>query len=173
MPIGLYRGMSDEDVRAIVAYLRTVKPIRNEMPKSTYNIPLPTSYGSPVSGVTAPSRSDKVDYGGYLAGPLGHCIECHTPMVKGRFDFEHQLGAGGFQFPGPWGVSVSSNITPHADGIADMSDADVAKAVRTGIRADGSRLMPPMGVHYYANISDEDMEALVAYLRSLKPVPTP
>jgi mono/diheme cytochrome c family protein len=174
MPIGLYRQMSDRDVRALVAYLRTVKPVKNAMPKSVYNIPLPPSWGPPVGQVPEVPRDDPVTYGAYLAGPLGHCIECHTPFVNGHPDFENQLGAGGFQFPGPWGVSVSANITPHPeDGIAGYSDAELKRLISIGLRPDGSRLMPPMGIAYYRHISDADLGAIIAYLRALKPVPSP
>ncbi len=174
MPIDLYRRMSDRDVRAIVAYLRTVTPVENVMPKSVYNIPLPPNWGPPVGQVPETPRDDTVAYGAYLAGPLGHCIECHTPMVQGRPDFENQLGAGGFHFPGPWGVSVSSNITPHPeDGIAGYTDAELKRVIAIGLRPDGSRLMPPMGIAYYRNIRDADLKAIIAYLRALGPVPIP
>ncbi len=174
MPIGLYRQMSDRDVNAIVAYLRTVAPVENALPKSIYNIPLPPNYGPPVGQVPEVTRDDTIAYGAYLAGPLGHCIECHTPFVRGHPDFENQLGAGGFQFPGPWGVSVSANITPHAeDGVAGYSNAELKRVISIGIRPDGSRLMPPMGIAYYRNISDADLRAIVAYLRALEPIPFP
>jgi mono/diheme cytochrome c family protein len=174
MPIALYREVSDRDVQAIVAYLRQVPAVRNEVPRSEYRIPLPPSYGPPVAEVPEVPRDDAVAYGAYLAGPLGHCIECHTPMTEGHPDFEHRLGAGGFVFDGPWGRSVSANITPHPeDGIADYSDADIKRVITQGLRPDGSRLMPPMGIAYYANLSEADLDALVAYLRSLKPVATP
>lgn len=107
MPVGLYRGLSDRDVKAIVAYLRSVKPMKNKVPKSVYRIPLPKAYGPPVKSVAEVSRSDKVRYGKYLVGPLGHCIVCHTPMIKGRRDYKNQLAAGGFRFDGPWGASSS------------------------------------------------------------------
>ncbi len=85
-----------------------------------------------------------------------------------------QLGAGGFPFPGPWGVSVSSNITPHPeDGIAGYADAELKRVISIGLRPDGSRLMPPMGLAYYRNISDSDLKAIIAYLRALEPVPSP
>ena len=166
MPIGLYRSMSDNDVRGIVAYLRTVKPVKNTPPKSQYKIPLPPSYGPPVQNVPDVPRSDKVAYGAYLAGPAGHCVECHSPMgPKGHPDMENQLGAGGFEFFGPWGVSVSPNITPA--GIGHYSDSELKKVITTGIRPNGSRLKPPMGVAYYANMTDGDLDALIAYLRTL------
>jgi mono/diheme cytochrome c family protein len=174
MPINFYSRISDRDAKAIVAYLRSVPAVENAMPKSVYRIPLPPSYGPPVAGVAEVSKDDPVAYGAYLAGPLGHCLECHTPMVKGHPDFENQLGAGGFEFPGPWGVSVSANITPHAvDGVADYSDAELKTVISTGVRPGGTHLLPPMGIAYYRNINDADLDALVAYLRTLKPRPSP
>ena len=59
----LYRAISDRDVRAIVAYLRSVKAVRNVVAKSVYRIPLPDSYGPPVAGVADVPRSDQVRYG--------------------------------------------------------------------------------------------------------------
>lgn len=165
MPIGLYRGMSDNDVKAIVAYLRTVKPVKNTPPKSQYKMPLPPSYGPPVKNVRDVPRGDKVVYGAYLAGSLGHCIECHSPMGPKGPDIENKLGAGGFEFFGPWGTSVSANITP--TGIGKYRDSQLKKVITTGIRPDGSHLKPPMGVPYYANMTDQDLDALIAYLRTL------
>lgn len=174
MPIGQYRAMSDRDVRAIAAYVRTVPAVRNTVPRTVYRIPLPKSYGSPVTSVPDVPRQDKIAYGAYLAGPLGHCIECHTPLARGRPDFEHRLGAGGNPFHGPWGTSVSRNITPHAeDGLGAWTDDQIKQAITRGVSADGSRLLPPMGFHYYASIGGDDLDALVAYLRSLKPIPSP
>jgi mono/diheme cytochrome c family protein len=173
MPIGLYRGLSDTDVEAIVAYLRQIPPVRNEVPSSTYRIPLPDSYGPPVGSVPDVPRGPTVAYGTYLAGPAGHCIECHTPMVDGHPDFDNQLGAGGFEFHGPWGVSVSANLTPHPDGIAEYTDEDLVQMITTGTRPDGSEMFPPMGYHYYANITPDDLKAIIAYLRSLPPKPDP
>ena len=171
MPIAFYRGMSDDDVKAIVAYLRAQPPVKNSVPKSEYRIKLPASYGPPIDKkVVAPSPKERVKYGAYLAGALGHCMECHTPWVKGHPDMK-QLGAGGNPFKGPWGVSVSRNLTPHQSGLKGWNDTEIARATREGVRKDGSPLRPPMAYGWYKNINDEDMTALVAYLRSLKPRP--
>jgi mono/diheme cytochrome c family protein len=167
MPIGLYRGISDRDVNAIVAYLRQVKPVRNVVAKSQYRIPLPPGYGPPVAHVPEVARNDRLAYGAYLAGPAGHCIECHSPMGPKGPDIEHRLGAGGFEFPGPWGVSVSPNITP--PGLKDYSDAALRKIITTGTRPDGTAMLPPMPYRYYANIADSDLDAIIAYLRGLPP----
>lgn len=166
MPIVLYRQISDTDARAIVAYLRTLEPIRNEVPESKYPFPLPENYGPPLGEVPEPDRKDPVAYGEYLAGPLGHCVECHsTPNEQGVPDLQNALGAGGLLFHGPWGVSSSPNITP--SGIGHKSDAEVRQMITTGTRADGSKLMPPMGFSYYQHLTEGDLEAIVAYLRSL------
>lgn len=168
MPFGLYRNISDQDVAAIVAYLRTVKPVHNQPEPSRYDFPIPEAWGPPVGKVPEPDHSDKLAYGAYLAGPLGHCIECHsTPDENGFPDLKNALGAGGMLFHGPWGVSASKNITP--TGLSKRSDAEVKQIITTGIRADGSRLQPPMGVSYYAHLTDGDLDAIVAYLRSLPP----
>ena len=172
MPIEMYRGISDDDAKALVAYLRALKPVRNEVPKSTYRIPLPPSWGPPVGHVATPPKGDKVRYGAYLAGPLGHCMECHTPMIAGGHrDYAKRSGAGGFHLVGPWGEVVSANITPDREtGIGKWSDAEIKRAITAGVRADGSPLSPPMGFGFYKTMTDDDLGALVAYLRSLKPV---
>jgi mono/diheme cytochrome c family protein len=166
MPMVLYRNLSDEDVRALVAYMRAVKPVVNRVAKSEYKVPLPPAYGPPVTSVAPVPKSDKVAYGAYLAGPAGHCIECHsTPGPNGAPDIVNRLGAGGLSFHGPWGVSYAPNITPI--GIGKWSDDDVKKAITTGVRPGGVRLKPPMPYGYYKNISAGDLDAIVAYLRTL------
>ena len=111
MPIGLYRGLGDDDLAAVVAFLRTLPAVENDPGKSVYRIPLPPSYGPPVEGVTPPPRGATAEYGAYVAGPLAHCVECHTPMGPQGPLLETALGQGGFEFPGPWGLSVAPNIT--------------------------------------------------------------
>jgi cytochrome c553 len=161
--------MSDDDARAIAAYLRAQPPVKNVVPKSEYRIKLPPAYGPPIkSAIVAPPRSNLVQYGAYLAGPLGHCLDCHTPWTETSVD-RTRLGAGGNPFKGPWGVSVSRNLTP--TGLKGWSDAEIARAIREGKSRDGSPLKPPMAFDWYRNIGDDDMKALIAYLRSLKPLP--
>lgn len=173
MPIGMYHRMSDRDVRAIVVYLRQVKPVHNAVAKSQYHIPLPASYGPPVDHAEVP-REDKLRYGAYLAGPLGHCMECHSPMVNGVPDIAARAGAGGNKFEGPFGVSVSRNLTPDPEnGLGKWTYAEFKQTLSTGVRPNGERLEPPMGFAYYKNITDEDYQAIWAYLRSLKPLAGP
>ncbi len=169
MPIALYRGISDNDAKAIVAYLRKTKPVSNKVAKSAYKVPLPTAYGPSIAHVPDVSRTNKLAYGAYLAGPLGHCMECHSsPNDRGIPDFVNKPGAGGMAFNGPWGTSVAANITPTA--IAAWTDVQLQKAITSGERPNGDKLRPPMGFAYYKNMSKKDLDALVAYLRTLKPL---
>lgn len=169
MPFELYRAMSDADLAAIIAYLRTVPAVRNAPGKSEYRIPLPPSYGPAVEKVPGPSRADPVAYGAYLAGPLGHCMECHTPMGPRGRDWS-RLGKGGQAFEGPWGVSVARNITSSREhGLGAWTDAEIERAIRTGVSRDGRKLYPPMGYGYYEKVSADDMKALIAFLRSIPP----
>jgi mono/diheme cytochrome c family protein len=175
MPIEFYRRISDEDALAIAVYLKSVRPVRHAVARTQYRIKLPAAYGPPVEKVAAPPRGDKVAYGAYLAGPVGHCMECHTPFAApGRLDTT-RLGAGGREFPvfgDAAAATVSRNITPDPEhGIGKWSNADIKRTIMTGIRPDGTRLTRTMAFDWYAKIAPEDMDAIVAYLRSLKPVP--
>jgi len=168
MPSDFYEILTPGDLDDIVAYLRTVKPVKQETPTPEYRIALPRHI---PSGAEKPfgeaDMADKVKKGFYLA-TIGHCFECHTPMCpKGR-DFENAYGKGGFEFPGPWGKSVSRNITSSKTaGLGDWSDEEIKRAITKGLRKDGSPLKPPMGFGFYANLTEGDLDALVAYLRTV------
>jgi mono/diheme cytochrome c family protein len=173
MPITFYRGLGDEDLAAVVAFLRTLPAVENDPGKSEYRIPLPPAYGPPVESVTAPERGITEAYGAYLAGPVAHCLECHTPMGPQGPMIDTALGQGGFEFPGPWGVSVAPNLTSSADGLAEYTDAQLAAMITRGVRPDGREMLPPMPYSYFARMTPDDIDALIAYLRTLPPLPDP
>lgn len=171
MPTGYYKILVPNDLDAIVAYLRTVKPIKNEVETPVYRVAMEQEV-SPggEKPFAAADLNDKVKRGFYLA-TIAHCMECHTPMDKGRHLFETRFGTGGQKFPGPWGESVARNITSHKTaGIGDWSDAEIKRAITQGTRRDGSKLKPPMGYGYYAKMTDEDVDAVVAWLRTVPPL---
>ena len=155
MPFSLYKDLSDTDLAAIVAFLRT----------------LPPAWGPPVAHVADIPRGPTVEYGKYMAGPIAHCVECHTPMGPQGSMYDTALGQGGFAFPGPWGVSISSNITSSEDGLKDYSDAEVGKMITEGVRPDGSKMLPPMPYAWLAQMTPDDLAAVIAYLRTLPPLP--
>ena len=168
MPSGFYEIMTDRDLDAVIAYLRTIKPIKNTVPDPIYK----TAQGHPIppggeKPLTEGMLSDKVKKGFYLA-TIAHCMECHTPMGPRGRDFASKLGTGGFEFPGRWGVSVSRNITSSKEkGIGGWTDEEIKRAITQGVSRDGSKLKPPMGYHYYSTLSTDDLDAIVAYLRTV------
>jgi len=168
MPTGFYHIMTEHDLDAVVAYLRTIKPINNRVPDPIYRTAqIETVLPGGEKAFTESMMSDKVVKGFYLA-TIAHCMACHTPMGPGGREFADKLGAGGYELRGPWGVSVSRNITQSkGKGIGEWTDAEIKRAITQGISRDGSRLKPPMGFHYYATISPDDLDAMVAYLRTL------
>lgn len=167
MPIPSYRGISDDDAKALVAYLRTIPPIKNAVPRSQYPKPLPAAYGPPVGHVPNPA-ADPVSQGAYLAGPLGHCMECHSPRgADGQPDMKGNLGAGGQDFRTRDGVVVSANLTP--TGLSRYTDEQLKTIITTGKRPDGTVVTGPMEPSLYAKMTAKDLDAVIAYLRSLPP----
>lgn len=170
MPTDFYEIITERDMDAIVAYLRTLKPIKNAVPAPIYKMPqVHHAFPGGEKPFTEAMMSDKVKKGFYLA-TIGHCMECHTPFgARGR-DFAGSLGKGGAEFPGPWGKSISRNITSSkAKGLGDWTDAEIKTAITTAKRKDGTPLKPPMGFPYYAHMTGEDLDAVVAYLRTVPP----
>ena len=171
MPIPLYSQLSDQDATAIAAYLLRLPPVRDSLGKSQYNTPL-TEYGPPVTHVDAPAPDDKVAYGAYLV-TLGHCVACHTPSGENEPLNMKLAFAGGRQFGslGQIGPSVSRNITSDPDdGIGKWNDTQIKAAITKALRPDGTKLAGPMPFDWYAKMTDADLDAIVAYLRTIKPV---
>jgi mono/diheme cytochrome c family protein len=168
MPTNFYEIISVRDMKAIVAYLRTIKPVANKVPDPIYKMPqVHHAFPGAETPYTEAMMSDKLKKGFYLA-TIGHCLECHTPMGPRGREFATKLGTGGFEFPGPWGVSVSSNITASKPkGIGEWTDAEIKNAITQGVRKDGSKLKPPMGFPYYAHMTDGDLNDVIAYLRTV------
>jgi mono/diheme cytochrome c family protein len=170
MPIFTYNRMSDDDVMAVVAYLRSIPAVYNEVPEGVYNIPKPLP--GPALGLQAPPPSDRVAYGDYLVNALGHCFECHTPMgPDGMPDFT-RLGAGGFpMFETPLGTIRSANITNDAEtGLGGWTDEEIRRALTEGISRHGEHLFPIMPYDFFRNMTDEDIDAVIAYLRTVPAV---
>jgi mono/diheme cytochrome c family protein len=171
MPYQNYRQMSDEDLASVIAYLRSIPPVRNPLPKT--DIPFPLSRliqraPQPLSeAVPAPDVSDPIKRGRYLTRMAG-CADCHTPQDKGEpiagLDF-----AGGFVLLSPQGAVASTNITPSPSGIPYYDEALFLSMMRTG-RVGARVISPVMPWVFYKNMTDEDLKAIFAYLRTVKPV---
>ena len=156
--------------KAIIIYIKAQRPVKNVVPKSTYYYPLPANYGPAITKVIpTPSTANTIQYGEYLA-TISHCMECHNPMNKKGELIWSKLGAGGQLLHGPWGVSVSRNITPHKNGLKDWTDKQIETSIRYGVDRSGQPYKPPMPFDWLKNISENDLSAIIAYLRSLKPL---
>jgi len=132
----------------------------------------------PEPGSYAPANRGQVERGEYLVELLG-CGVCHTEgALNGNALTELSLAGSkiGIAYTNPLehrypGVVYPPNITPDAEtGIGSWSDQQIADAIRSGIGDHGDRTISVMPWQGYAGISDEDLAALVSYLRSIKPV---
>jgi mono/diheme cytochrome c family protein len=171
MPSAFYPILTPGDLDSIVAYLRSLTPVKNKVPDPVYKIALPHHvFPGAEKAYSQADLNDKLKRGFYLA-TIGHCMECHTPFAPpGGPDFANSLGKGGREVPGPWGVSKSRNITSHKTaGIGDWTDAEIKTAITQGKRKDGTPLKGPMGYQYYAKMTDADLDAVIAYLRTVPP----
>ena len=119
----------------------------------------------------AMTQAEKVARGEYLTTIMG-CNDCHTPgTFYGAPDFSRKLSGSELGWVGPWGTSYARNLTPDPEtGIGSWSEDDIVKTIRTGQRADGTPVLPPMPWPMYTNLSDDDAYAIAAYLKSLPAV---
>jgi mono/diheme cytochrome c family protein len=169
MPYGFYKIFAAADLDAVVAYLQAQPPVARRVEPPVYKVKhmtldIPPGAEKPLSEA---KLRDPVSRGFYLV-TIGHCMECHTPMVEGHRDFKNALGTGGERFEGPWGVTVSRNITPHKQhGIGTWTNDEVKRAITQGVRKDGTKLRPPMGYDWYATMNAADLSAIVSYLRTI------
>ncbi len=171
MPYPFYNAMSDGDAKALVAYLRTIPAIENAVAGNT-DLKLPKMEVPPAKG--AEPGDDPVKRGEYLAA-LAHCAVCHTPMGPEGMDMSKFM-AGGSPMEIPAfgeGALHPPNLTPHPEtGIGTWTDAEITTALREMKKKDGSPILGPMAMYQmgWAKISDQDIAAIIAYLRSLPPI---
>jgi hypothetical protein len=171
MPYEYFRNLSDEDLASIIVYERSIPPVHIERPKTVLSEeikqtlrPLP-----PPGRVPDPDRSDPVRYGQYLV-TVGHCDLCHTPIDEKGNPLPELAFSGGQLMAGPWGPTVASlNLTPDPSGISYFDERMFIEVIRTG-KVKARLLSNAMPWGYFRNLSDDDLRAIFAYLRSLKPI---
>jgi mono/diheme cytochrome c family protein len=117
------------------------------------------------------TQDQKVERGLYLTTIMG-CNDCHTSgTFFGAPNFEKKLAGSELGWVGPWGTTYARNLTPDMEtGIGKWSEDDIVKTIRTGQRADGTTVLPPMPWPMYTNLTDDDVYSIAAYLKSLPPV---
>jgi mono/diheme cytochrome c family protein len=175
MPFGFYNKLSDDDGKALVAFLRTIKGIEHEVarteiegfPRGIPGLPKPTG--------DAPPADDPVAYGGYLAS-LAHCGACHVPMTEKGPDMS-KMFAGGARFemipPFGEGHTFAPNITPdEKTGIGSWSEEDIVGVIKGMMRPDKTPINFPMAAYAQAwsGMKDEDAMAIAKFLKSIDPI---
>lgn len=127
----------------------------------TYDVPLPA--------LAASRDPERVARGRYLAYGPAHCVECHGAQgAEAEGAGEARALSGGMTWRLPFGTVRAPNLTPDVEtGLGALSDGQLARALRHGVRRDGQVLLPFMP---FADLSDEDLVALLSFLRSQAPV---
>ena len=171
MPYMNYQKLPDEDLAAVVVYLRSIPPVKNTVEKTKLSFPLNflvNMMPQPLEGpVSEPDLSSPVKRGEHLV-TLNSCSDCHTPRDKGQ-PLPGMLLAGGFTLNEPSGETTSANITPDASGISYYDETLFLEVMRTG-KVKARQLNPTMPWVGYGKMSDEDLKAIFAYLKSVPAV---
>ena len=130
-----------------------------------------TSRTAETPGATQPAAMTPLQRGEYLSNIMG-CNDCHTPGgLYGSPDVERRLSGSEVGWQGPWGVSYGSNLTPDPEtGLGNWTNVEIERALRSGVRKDGSPVLPPMPWPNLANLTADDMSSLIAYLKSIPPI---
>lgn len=179
MPYASFNHMAKNDLLSIVAYLHTLKPIHNQVPQRQLMIPISMAYPAPalqksIDANVAPPESDSVQYGGYLVAMAG-CGDCHTPYLKGQPDFSRPF-AGGNTFHLPDFTVNSANLTPDSvTGLGTWNEtAFLAKFLpyrdKKNYDFSPGKMNTIMPVTEFAGMTDGDLKAIHAYMRTLKPL---
>jgi mono/diheme cytochrome c family protein len=178
MPYLSYGKMDKEDIYDIIAYIRSIPPIENEVPVSKADFPMNfimNTIPMKASFVEKPAPSDSLKYGAYLANAAA-CMECHTQVDKGQI-IPALAYSGGREFVMPSGTVRSANITPDMEtGIGTWKVESFLQ--RFKLYADETHLekMAPdqlntiMPWAMYAGMDSTDLKAIYVYLKSLKPI---
>ncbi len=172
MGIFFYRGFSDHDAYSIAAYLKSLPPVNHKAERTPPKGPAPA--WEPIEHVAEPDHADHLAYGKYLAQTVTHCFQCHTPRSANGLPDLARAGLGGNTYGAPGGGTVvSANITPgNPDGIVGWTDAQLKTALTTGVRPNGSQIVPVMDFDLYEQMTSGDLDDLVAFVRTLKPLKT-
>ena len=182
MPYPAFNGMSDADVAALVAYLRSLPAVQRENIPHKLSIPLSQLgnrvwrwlFFSPVIAPTAVAK-EGIERGQYISEHIAHCQECHTPRTLwGTLDRSRDLAGN------PSGIDgeVTPNITPDAEtGVGKWSDADMVTLLKSGFLPNMDTVQGLMALVIegipeggYKDMTDADAQAVTQYLKSVPPI---
>jgi hypothetical protein len=179
MPYNHYGQLDNEDLYSVIAYIRTLAPIKKDDIKPHFDFPMNIIINTiphKASPAPKPDPSDSIAYGRYLVMASG-CIECHTREEKGQI-IEEFAYSGGREFNMPAGILRSANITPDASGLGYWSKE---KFVQTFKQYKDSNYHSPvlnpmtdmntiMPWTMYSDMTESDLSSIYQYLRTVKPI---
>ena len=174
MPSEDFQRMSDQELSDIVAYIRSMPPVDGEVARPSWgplgkvliatgemipSVERIANHAAPHP-VEPPVAEPSAEFGKHLAGV---CTGCH-----------HENFAGGPIVGGDPAWPPSRNLTPHAEGLASWTYEDFVRLMRNATRPDGTPIKPPMTLimPYAQRMTDTELQALWAYLRTVPPAPT-
>jgi len=180
MPSSRYKEMDIEDLYSVVAYLRMLKSISNDVSEKKLKFPfnhIERTFPETYNPISKPADTDKLAYGKYLA-TIADCISCHTPRNKTGKPIEELYLAGGYEFPIHGGGTVrASNITPdNTTGIGSWVGEDFINRFMEysfppgegiPVEQENNTIMPWSA---YATMTDADLSAIYLYLMSVAPI---
>jgi len=180
MPYHYYGRMDPEDIYSIIAYIRTLKPIKNNVPDGKPDFPMNiilNTIPEKAELTKMPANTDIVNYGKYLVNAAA-CLECHTQFEKGQLVKGTEYG-GGREFPFPNGTFArSGNITPDREtGIGSWNETQFisifhsrsdSMTLNTKLKPDDFNTVMPWNM--LGKMKDEDLKAIYTYLRTVKPI---
>jgi cytochrome c2 len=180
MPHPRYGEMNKDDLESIIVYLRSLKPIHNNVPESKADFPMNfiiNTIPKEAHFSNKPNENDAIAYGSYLFNAAA-CSDCHSKQEKGKPIIGMEL-AGGFEFPMVTGGIVrSANITQDTvTGIGKWSEADFVKRFKSytdstyvGVKVKKGDFNTVMPWTMYGGMTTQDLKAIYAYLKTVKPI---
>lgn len=177
MPYHSYSKMAKSDILAIVAYIRSLKPVEHSTPSRKMEVPMSMFGPLPDGNLdqnTMPDSSDKVAYGAYLTRSAA-CADCHTPMGPKGPDFS-KVFSGGTVFDNPVFKVAVANITPDtATGIGAWTEEMFVNKFKANASPEMLQTRPGrqntfMPWSMYGKMKEDDLKAIYAFLRTVKPI---
>jgi len=179
MPYHYYGQMDKEDIYSIIAYVRSLPEVKNDVPAHDADFPFSLimhTIPHAANPTPKPDPSDSVAYGGYLVRSAG-CVECHSQFNEKQQMIAGTEFGGGREFPLPGGTLRTPNITPDATGLGYWSKEkfihqfkqykDSAYVSPKLAMTDFNTLMPWM---MYSNMTESDLSSIYQFLRTVKPI---
>jgi len=184
MPYANYSGMAQDDLKALIAYLRSLKPIKKPTPELKTSIPFARSVGASAWNAAfgkfydSPPQAPKggMQRGKYLVDHVSICGDCHTPRNSIGVPTSSMYLAGSNKEGSVLGERIP-NITPDREtGIGDWKREEIVEVLLKGVKPDGDNIQGLMeevfrgASHGYKDMTKEDALLIADYLKSIPPI---